>query len=333
MSNITNHIPALNYHTMQHFGLHETGMFDSPKAQSVRKELEYNIEQGKITMLIGRYESGKTMLVRQIKRNLNKKVNFVNLDTFDDKKIPMGTILSAIVEDLGTESVRRDMRARSKQAVRLLGNKLVSEGKPTCVIIDNTPDRLHLNTLNAIKLLMEVDYNGYAPLVSFIVLAWPEFADRISSRADITHRTQIIKLNNQNGWFTYPDRVKYLEEVFADAITPDTRERIARLHEYPGDMNAYVVKMMNKAYRAGYDVLDEQIVQPSLKERYDSMKEQFHNEFSYSSIAKIAGLGKSTVALAIESEPDTASTRKVRAAMDELERDLMHTPTTTKQAV
>ena len=295
-------------------------MFDSPKAQNVRRELEYNIEQGKLTMLIGRYESGKTMLVRQLKQKLSKQVNFIDLQTFDDKKIPMGTILSAIVEDLGTESVKRDMRARSKQAVRLLGNKLVSEKKPCCVIIDNTPDRLHLNTLNAIKLLMEADYMGYSPLVSFVILAWPEFADRISKREDITHRSQLIKLDQNNGWFTYPDRMRYLEEVFGDAITPSTRERIARLYHLPGDINSYVVKMMQKAKRAGYDVLDEQIVQPSLKERYEELKDQHHEECSYGILAKLAKVGKSTVALAIESEPDTKSTQKVRAAMDALER-------------
>lgn len=322
MRTITNHIPALNGHTMHHFGLKQTGMFDSPKCQAVRRELRYNIEQGKITLLIGRYESGKTMLVRQLKNELHNQVDFVDVQTFDDRKIPMGTILSSIIEDLSTENIRRDMRARSKEAVRVLGNKLVNQKKPTCVIIDNTPDRLHLNTMNALKLLMEADFAGHSPLVSFIILGWPEFTSRMSKRDDIMHRVHEIKLDQAHGWFTLPDRVQYLKDVFGDALTQEVRQRIARLHHLPGDLNAYVVQMMQKAQKAGYDRLDSSVVQPTLQERYDSLKAQYADQISYSMIARQAKLGKSTVSLAIESEPDTPSTRKVREALDAIEKRL-----------
>lgn len=322
MNRSINHIPSLNYGTMKHFGLAETGYFDSKKSESVRNELEHNIRHGKITLLIGRYESGKTMLVRQLKRELHGKVNFVDVQTFHDRRIPMGTILSSIIEDLSTENIRRDMRARSKQAVRILGNKLVNEQKPTCVIIDNTPDRLHLNTMNALKLLMEADFAGYSPLVSFIILGWPEFTDRMSKRDDIMHRVQTIKLDQAHGWYTLPDRVGYLEAVFGDVITPAARERIARMHALPGDLNAYVVNLMQKAQRAGYAVLDDEIVQPSLAERYNTMKEQYGDRISYSLIGKQAGVAKSTVSLAIEKEPPTDSTSKVRRAMDVIEGQL-----------
>jgi len=321
--NISNHIPQLNYHTMKHFGLEATGNFDSPKAQQVRKELEYNINQGKITLLCGRYESGKTMLVRQMMQKLKNKVNFVKVQTYDDKKIPMGAILREIVEELGSDGVRRDIAARSKQANRLLGRKMVNEGKPNCVIVDNTPDRIDLDTMNTLKLLMEDDYMGRSPVCSFIILCWPEFLDRIKDRKDITHRCHTIKLDANHGWFTYKDRIQYMKDVFGDIITPGARERIAKLYHLPGDINNYVVKKMEKAQKADYPKLDDKVVEPSLRERYEKLKDQFHDEVSLSIIGDIADIGKSTVSLAINSEPDTAATRKVKKAMDQLENRLV----------
>lgn len=328
-----NHIPSLNMDTLAHFGLAGTGTFDSPKAQKVRAQLRYNIEQGQITLLAGRYESGKTMLVRQLMRSLANRVNFINVQTFDDRKIPMPTILSAIVDELSTEGVRRDVMARSKQAVRLLGKKMVNEGKPNCVVIDNTPDRLQLDTMNTIKLLMEADYMGYSPVTSFIILCWPEFCDRLTGRKDIAHRVQQIQLDARHGWFTLPDRLKYLREVFGEAISEGARKRIANLHTLPGDMNAYVVELMQKAQRAGYDKLNDKIVQPSLKERYDANKARYGSDYNYRLIAETAGVGRSTVQLAIESEPDTPSTRTVRKAMDELDAGLQMPDTGGHDAV
>lgn len=322
--NISNHIPQLNFHTMQHFGLDEPGKFDSPKAQQVRKELHYNIKQGKITLLCGRHESGKTMLIKQLKRQLKNKVHFIDIQTFDDKDIRMGTILTDIVDDLTTEGARRTVSARSKQAVRALGNKEVNENEPVCVVIDNTPDRLALDTMNALKLLMEAEYMGRSPLVSFIILCWPEFLDRIKDRKDITHRCHTIKLDQNHGWFTYKDRIQYLKDVFGDIITPSARDRIAKLYHLPGDINNYVVKKMEKAQKADYPKLDDKVVEPSLEERYKKLKHQFHDQVSLSIIGEMADVGKSTVSLAIGSEPDTPSTRKVKKAIDKLEDQLLN---------
>jgi energy-coupling factor transporter ATP-binding protein EcfA2 len=308
---------------MKHFDLQETGMFDCPKARSVREKLHSNIVQGKVNLLVGPTESGKTMMVKQLMRNLKKKVHFITVDTFDDKPVRMGTILSEIVDDLSTEGARRTVRARSKQAVRALGNKLVNEGKPVCVVFDNTPDRLMLDTMNTIKLLMESEFAGHSPLVSFIILCWPEFLDRIKDRKDITHRCHTIKLDANHGWFTYKDRIQYMKDVFGEVITPSARERIAKLDHLPGDLNNYGVKKMEKAQKADYPKLDDKVVTPTLRERYEKLKDQFHDQVSMSKLAKMAGVGKSTVQLAIDSEPDTASTRKVKKAMDSLENGLI----------
>ncbi len=312
----------MNEHTLRHFGLQATGEFDSKKAQSVRKKLFYNINQGKITLLTGRYESGKTMLVRQLKRQYRSKVNFIDVLSFDEEKLKMGTILKAVISELSTEGPRREISSRSKQAVRLLGNSLVNGQKPNCIILDNTPERIALNTMNALKLLMEAEYAGHSPLTSVIILCWPEFPDDIRARKDIEHRIQQVKLDEAHGWFTLPDRVKYLDDVFGSVITEEARRRVAALHSLPGDMNAYVVEKMEKAEKGGYNRLDDKVITPTLRERYEKMKALYGNDYSYGLIAREAKLGKSTVSVAIESEPERPSTQKVREAMDRIEEQL-----------
>src|SRR5690606_30539058 len=103
---------------------------------------------------------------------------------FEDAWIRIGSILTAIITDTSTESVRRDMETRSRQVVRILGNLVVNQGKEICIVIEDC-HRLHANTLNALKLMREADFAGHAPLFSVIMLGWPEFLDKLSNRRDI----------------------------------------------------------------------------------------------------------------------------------------------------
>lgn len=313
------HIPGLNPTILKHFGLNDTGQHDSISCQNVRKQLELGIRDHKMQNLIAPFGAGKTYLFRQLKRNIHNDVKFVHVKAFDDKWIRIGSILTAIITDLAPkEGVRRDIETRSRQVINILGEHVVDQQNRICLVIEDC-HRLHVNTLNSLKLMREEDYAGFSPLFGIVMIGWPEFLAKLSNRKDILWRMQTIKLNPDSGWFTMPERVKYLDNVFGHAIEADTRKRIAMMHETPEGLNNYVATIMRKAYNAGYSRIDELVVQPSLKERYETIKKRNPDRISYSKLGKIAGVGKSTVSLAIESEPDTPATQKVSSAMDELE--------------
>ena len=318
MKKVNTHIPSLNRQLLRHFGLNETGEHDSVHCQQVRRQLQSGIHDNQMLSMIGPFGSGKTFLFRQLKRQLAEQVDFVHVRAFEDQWIRIGAILTAMITDLAPrENIRRDIETRSRQVINILGERVVKQGRTVCLVIEDC-HRLHVNTLNSLKLMREEDFAGYSPLFSIILLGWPEFLAKISNRKDILWRMQLVELNADMGWFTLPERIKYLENVFGTVIERGTRKRIASLHATPEALNHYVVKMMQAAADAGYACLDEKIVQPSLKEMYDSLKRQRPDVVSYQSIAGVAGVGKSTVALAIESEPNTPSTLKVRSAMESM---------------
>nr|BDD47013.1 hypothetical protein 8 [Balneolaceae bacterium] len=268
--------------------------------------------------LIAPFGSGKTFLFRQLKRQLkDKPIEFVHVKAFEDKWIRIGAILTAMITDLRPQAnIRRDIETRSRQIINILGEVVVKEGKRVCLVIEDC-HRLHLNTLTSLKLMREEDFAGHSPLFGVILIGWPEFLGKISNRKDILWRMQVQELNHDNGWFLLRERIQYLENVFGDAIEPATRRRIAQMKFTPEALNHYVAEMMKKAYLAGFDRIDDSVVQPSLKERYESLKQTA--DISYSMIADEAGVGKSTVALAIESEPATPATDKVKNAMTAIE--------------
>ncbi|MEQ9309708.1 MAG: ATP-binding protein [Balneolaceae bacterium] len=318
MAIMVNNIQNLDQETLEYFGLKSTGVFASPKTRKVLDTLESAVLGNKMIYLNAASGYGKTTLVRQLKDRLSLKVKFIHVRNLSDRKILMSGILEAIITDLSNARPRMSIEARSRQTVRILGNNVVSNNTPVCLLIDNTPDRLAGDTINALKLLREEDFGGHTPLLSTIVTVWPEFYDRIHKRKDLVQRGFWLNLNEQNGWFTFEERVKYLEDVFMGAITANTRKRIAAMFLTPEDMNFYVANMMKKAKSAGFKIIDEHVVEPSLKEIYHHLKESYSDKISLAIIGKQADVTKGTVSLVLSDEPDTPSTAKVKKALYEL---------------
>ena len=157
----------INQKHLKKFGKKKLGMFDSHKGIQFRNGLASAIMNEVMTAVIAPWGSGKTMLIRQLKKqihNQNQPVNFVHVQSLDEQKVKISTILNAIIQDLApNENRRRDMEARSRQVIRILGSKLVNSGEHTCIIIEDA-HRLHTNTLNSIRLMRELDFAGKAPL-------------------------------------------------------------------------------------------------------------------------------------------------------------------------
>jgi len=317
MAIIPNNLPNLDRRTLMHFGLQKTGVFYSHKTRQVLDDLQYAVEDKKFILLNGMTGMGKTTLLRQLKDRLFRKVQFIHARTVADNKITMASLLEAIITDLGGTR-RMSMEARTRQALRMLGNRVVNQKQPVCLVIDNTPERIHPRTFNSLKLLREEDYAGHAPLFSVLMLCWPDYLEKIKTRKDLDQRSYKIHLDEAHGWFTFDERMDYLEKVFQHALTPFARERVAQLFECPEDMNYYVSNLMYKGMKGGYKVIDEAIIQPRLMEIYQALKRRFPNEMSYQIIASKARVSKGTVASVLQDEPDTPSTPKVKEALDEL---------------
>ena len=193
-----------------------------------------------------------------------------------------------------------------------------------CLIIEDA-HRLHPNTLSALKLLREIDFNGRAPLLSILLVGWPELDARLEKRRDILTRLQRVRLIAEEGWMTYDERFDYLGQVYNGLIADGTRERIARNHTVPVEMDMAVAEGLREARLAGYDVLDDRTYRLSLREYYEVLKSRGH---SLADIGKAAGgVSTSSVSDAINHErgPNVDAVRQgmdALAAADEPESPL-----------
>ncbi len=138
--------------------------------------------------LIAPYGSGKTTLWRRVKsilaENRTVKTRFISVGDLQDKPLRMGSIISALLIELCQtvgETPMRASEARSIQLGRLLGMRR-EVGERVCLVIEDA-HRLHPATLSALKLLREMDFNGIAPLLSIVLIGWPNSTPSFSAAA------------------------------------------------------------------------------------------------------------------------------------------------------
>ena len=270
--------------------------------------------------LVAPYGSGKTTIWRRVKAEIadskRHRVRFIQVGDLQDKPLRMGSIISALLMDLCQatgESPMRASEARSIQLARLLGLRRQA-GEQVCLVIEDA-HRLHPNTLSALKLLREIDFNGRAPLLSVVLIGWPELDAKLQRRRDILTRLSTVRLVSEEGWMTYAERRDYLEAVYGPLIGPDTRERIARVHDVPVEMDHTVSEALREARLAGYDLVDDRVYRPSLREQYEALKRK---GYSLADIGGAAGgMSTSSVSDAVNGRSDK-NVDAVQAGLDAL---------------
>lgn len=301
--------------------------FSSPTGDLYAHEIQKTIEGDGFTAIVADYGAGKTHLMRRVKQLLEgQNVTVIQSVDLSDRTVTIGSILRDVILALGEEP-KRSSSALSHQAVRLLGQAVKVQRRKVCLVVDDA-HRLHGETLSALKRLRERDFAGIAPLLSVVLLGHPSLADTLARRNEIGWRCDVLPLDEDHGWMTPAERVRYLETVFGAQIEPQTRSRIAAMHRLPEEMNQFVRQTLRDARRAGIDVLDERTVRPTLAEQKEALG------VSLKAIATEAHVPKTTVHEAIQDGDTHPASPQVRAAMDKIAAatQARQTPTAAKAA-
>lgn len=291
------------------------------------RDIENGIRDNQLLALLGERGAGKTTLFRDAIQRMSwdtdKAPLVVHVRNKDREKLRIGHIMSAVIYDISAESPRRDMEARSRQFIRLIGERLFRDGKQVgrlCIVIENS-HRLHGNTIMAIKDLREDEFCGVSPLFAVILLGHDALKGKLQGKSEVFWRTETIELNEQHGWFLFQERVAFLRCVYGDAITQGARKRIATLYKVPLSLQYFVETKMSEAYAAGKRVLDEECFQLTPQELYEAMNEGLSvrdpEYTSYEKVAREAGLSKTKVA-EVMSGRDSRKADPVRKALERL---------------
>jgi len=273
---------------LRHFGVEEQGMHWDPICEDFKNDIVDAIKRNQMLVIIGDKGMGKNILHQAACESLPDNIIHVNVRNYYKEKLDISSIINAAIYDLSNESPKRDLEARSRQFIRIIGAKFVGEKKLISILI-NEGHRIHSNTYRALKELRETTFNGISPLFSVIITGHPELLAKIESRKEVLWRCQTLQLNEAEGWMQIDQRIKYIKSVFKNAVTNEAAKRIAAICKIPLEINFYIERKMEEARRAGKKVIDGEVIQPSIRELKEAM------DFSLKEIADQAGIGKTTV--------------------------------------
>jgi len=306
----------MNRRILNHFHVDGKVVYRGGPYQDFLQDVKNAVNDNAMAALIGEVGSGKTTLFRDAALHLSASPDkwpvFIYVRNFYKEHLTIGGIMNAIIMDISDESPRRDLEARSRQVIRLMGEMHVRNKRQVCIVIEEA-HRVHINTLRAIKELREAIYANVSPLFSVVLIGHPSLTEKLQARKEVFWRTQAIELSEVNGWMTYDERVSYLKAVYGEALSDKARTRVAMLKKQPLSMDQFIETKMAEAYAAGYKQLDESMIEASLLEMKESL------DASLADIAAEAGKGKTTVhQVIIGADRSPANNAAVRRALEKI---------------
>lgn len=281
---------------LQYFGLTEQPMYWSDTMEQYKLDIVYAIQNNQMLTISGTIGSGKSILFSTALGTMDN-ITPVVVRNYYKEKVQINSILNAAIYDISNEEPRRDLEARSRQFIRLVGKRVVAEKSQVCIIIEEA-HRLNAKTLVALKELREAEFNGKTPLFSIILIGHEELQAKLESRKEAYWRAQILELNESSGWMTLQERRKYVKYIYKNAVTPEAIERIIAMNKTPLAMDFYIQGKMAEARKAGIKVLDSNVVKPTAKEVYEANK----HLVSQREIAKEINMSVTTVNNAINTK-------------------------------
>ncbi len=262
---------SLRRDLLSHFGLDDLGLYRGAVHDALVGEIAHAVQARDMLAVVAPYGAGKTELLKMAERESGAL--FVRVNTPDKERLRMPAIMASLVYGITdyAEEPKASTERRTVQLVhRLLGPRVVGEGREVCLVIENA-HRLDAEVLMAVKDFREHAYRGISPLFSVVLVGQPGLIDKLKTHGEVFHRTRVVELGVRTGWMTPEERIAYLEARFGEAIEPTTRVRIAGLHDRPLLIDRAVEELMLEARAAGYERVDGRTLPLSVAERMQAL--------------------------------------------------------------
>lgn len=276
---------------LEQFGISAKGAYAGNPFRTNLADIKNAMQDKQMLAICGKIGSGKSVLLKQAVREialLQDRTKFIYVRSLSKARLTIESIVNAILYDFEEPKIRRDFEARSRQVTRVLGTAHVTDKLNIVVIIDQA-HLLHGNTIRALQELFELTFNNVSPLLSIVLVGHESLVSKLNNYKEVFWRSNLVMLNESNGWMTYQERINYIKAVWGNAISAKARERIAVLAHVPLEIDVFVESKMNEAYNAGKKQLDEETIEVPLIELFQAL------DVSLQDVANEAGIGKTTV--------------------------------------
>ena len=258
---------------MEHFGLTKSvrhvDFFATDHHRQLLKDLKAAIHQGGIVAVTGVVGSGKTVLLGQIQDQLKHEgqIEVAESLVFDVPRVNLSTLKLALYYDLATEK-DGDLPTKAEKSERALMTVMRRCQKPIVLFVDDGHD-LHAQTLRGLKQFIEKTSRRGSRL-TVVLAGQPRLKHdlRRPAREEIGARTTVFELEgiqgHQRRYITWLLEQCAPEVDPMEILTPEALELLAERLITPLQIQHYLTRVLEQAYRFGEKPVTPSIVQATL---------------------------------------------------------------------
>lgn len=258
---------------MEHFGLSKSFAqaegFETDHHRQLLKDLKIAIYEGGIIALTGIVGSGKTVLLVRLQDQLRDEGQLAVSDslTFRVERVNLDTLKLALYYDLATEK-DGDLTSKTEKSERALIRVMHRCQKPIVLFVDDGHD-LHAQTLRGLKQMIEKTARRRVRL-TIVLAGHPRLKNdlRRPSQEETGARATVFDFEGIQG---HQRRfIIWLLEQCApevdpsDILAPDALDLLAERLITPLQIQHYLPRMLEQAYRFGEKPVTTTIVNTTL---------------------------------------------------------------------
>jgi len=269
---------------MRHYSLArppvDAGFFETEHHAQVSRDIRTAIMGGRMIALTAVIGSGKTVLSRRLRADLERdgRVIVSRSLSVDKAKISMPLLIAALFYDLTPEKTVK-ISSQSERRERDLQELFRRAKKPVALFIDDAHD-LHPRTLTALKRLMELATEGNGQL-SIVLVGHPKLRNdlRRPKMEEIGDRTTVFEFgglrDQQRDYIDWVLKASLNEGVAPDdVLTDEAATLLAAKLKTPLQIGQHLVRAFEAGFELGTKPIDASIIEAVLSRKINDLEPQ-----------------------------------------------------------
>jgi len=258
---------------MEHFGLSKTFAqaegFETDHHRQLLKDLKIAIHEGGIIALTGMLGSGKTVFLARLQDQLRHEGQIAVAESisFTVTRVTLDTLKLALYSDLATDK-DGELPTKTEKSERALVRVMRRCQKPIVLFVDDGHD-LHGHTLRGLKQMIEKTRRRGARL-TIVLAGHPRLKNdlRRPAQEETGARATVFEFEgiqgHQRRFITWLLEECASDVALSDILAPDALDLLVERLVTPLQIQHYLRRMLEAAYRLGEKPVNTTVVNTTL---------------------------------------------------------------------
>ena len=258
----------------------DAGFFETEHHAQVLRDVRAAILGGRLIALTAIIGSGKTLLSRRLRADLEREARVIvsRSLSIEKGKISLPLLEAALFYDLSPDKAVK-IPSQSERRVRDLQELFKRAKKPVALFVDDAHD-LHPKTLTALKRLIELVTEGGGQL-SVVLVGHPKLRNdlRRPKMEEIGDRTTVFEFgglrNRQRDYIDWVLKASLAEgTVPDDVLTDEAATLLAAKLKTPLQIGRHLVRAFEAGFEIGAKPIDAGVVEAVLSRKLHELEAQ-----------------------------------------------------------